>query len=763
MNALDAALIYLQRGWFVVPVPFRSKNPGLKGWQQLRLTAETAPQYFSGQAQNVGLLLGEPSGWLIDIDLDHQRAVELAPEYLPPTPAIFGRVGKPRSHWLYRVTAPTSPKRIRSKSAGTIVEIRSTGQQTVAPPSVHEKGDAIEWISEGGDPAEIDPNVLRDAVIRLGNQVLTELGERAEKKPASKRKRGTVEPKPQESAVKRELAMEVRQARCLVAMQRMGITDRNDGSARLFATACRAVEHDLDDATAMAVIREYARERPFARDWSDDDILRRLRDAERRCGRGEALTAESDGSIRLGNRDPLSGKLVLSPRRTLPTANAFVRDFHIHPEGVTLAHYAGLLLAWCQNRYGELEDQAIRKQLQEWLHESLRYIRNKGTGELDLVPFDSNPTTVGAALETIRNQVYLPATTTSPSWLTDQPDQLPPAEILPCQSVLLHLPTGRLIPSTPAFFTLSALEFDPVLDAPVPSAWFEFLHELFDGDLESLDLLQEWFGYCLTGDTSQQKMLFIVGPKRSGKGTIARVLANLVGSGNVCGPTTSGLASTFGIQPLIGKTLAIVSDARFSGENVATVVERLLCISGEDALTVDRKFMGSVTMKLGTRFMFLSNELPRLNDASGALAGRFLILRLTESFYGREDTGLTAKLLAELPGILNWAIEGWHRLHDHGRFRPPQSTGEAMRDLEELSSPVSAFVRECCVIGEALRVPIDDLYGAWAHWCVREGRTAISTKQTFGRDLVAAYSRVLCRRGSTHRFYEGIGLKQGAI
>ena len=176
--------------------------------------------------------------------------------------------------------------------------------------------------------------------------------------------------------------------------------------------------------------------------------------------------------------------------------------------------------------------------------------------------------------------------------------------------------------------------------------------------MESLDLLQEWFGYCLTGDTSQQKMMLMVGPKRSGKGTIARVLTRLIGNGNVSGPTTSSLAGPFGLQPLIGKTLAIVSDARFHGENIATVVERLLCISGEDTLTVDRKHTTSVTMKLPTRFMFLTNEFPRLNDASGALAGRFVILRLTQSFYGKEDTGLTDRLLNELPGILNWAIEG---------------------------------------------------------------------------------------------------------
>ncbi len=222
--------------------------------------------------------------------------------------------------------------------------------------------------------------------------------------------------------------------------------------------------------------------------------------------------------------------------------------------------------------------------------------------------------------------------------------------------------------ATPRFFTTSALEFDPDPAAAPPNSWHEFLHQLFDGDLEALELLQEWFGYCLTGDTSQQKMMLIVGPKRSGKGTIARVLTRLIGTGNVCGPTTSSLAGTFGLQPLIGKTLALVSDARFHGENIPTVLERLLLITGEDAVTIDRKFLGSVTMKLPTRFMFLSNEFPKLTDASGALASRFMILRLTQSFFGNEDHGLTDRLISELPGILNWAIEGWRRLRERGRF-----------------------------------------------------------------------------------------------
>lgn len=274
--------------------------------------------------------------------------------------------------------------------------------------------------------------------------------------------------------------------------------------------------------------------------------------------------------------------------------------------------------------------------------------------------------------------------------------------------------------------------------------------------------MQEWFGYCLTGDTSQQKMLLIVGPKRSGKGTLARVLAKLIGAGNVSGPTTSSLAGPFGLQPLIGKGLAIVSDARFHGENIATVVERLLCISGEDMLTIDRKNLTSVTLKLPTRFMFLTNEFPRLSDSSGALAGRFVILRLTESLYGKEDTGLTERLLSELPGILNWAVEGWQRLHERGHFVIPASVRDVVDEIEDLSSPVAAFVREECVVGAGYRVPVDEIYEAWKGWCEAEGRQAVTTRQTFGRDLAAAVVGISRRRGTGMRpFYEGLSLRGG--
>jgi len=764
MLLVDVAIAYARKGWSVLPIPHRSKNPGFRGWQQLRLTEAELKHHFNGEPRNIGVLLGEPSGWLVDLDLDHPWAVDLASEYLPPTAAVFGRAGKPRSHWLYRVPAPLATKKYRSKSAGMLVEVRSTGTQTVFPPSTHESGEPIEWDDEEAEPAEIEPEALLAAAKRLADAVLVELGEKrspsrsvAKTMPSAKALSSSpTSPSPQ------PLAAEQRAARCLAAMLRMHMVDQNDGSSRLYAAACRVVEHDLDDQRGLAVLKQYARRHPFPTAWTDQQILHRFRDAEKACRRGAAFEARMDdhGLVPLGGHDPESGKLVLSPKRTLPTAEAFVRQFHAHPDGRTLHFHAGVLLHWSGSRYAEVEDDAVKKHLHGWLHEALRYIG--GARDVELIPFESNPATVKSALETIKAHVHLPSTVTPPAWIGNHSE--PPAdEFLPCKTVLLHLPTMRRRLPTPALFATNALDFDPDPHASLPTAWFQFLHELLDDDLEAHDLLQEWFGYGLTADTSQQKMLLIVGPRRGGKGTIARVQRHVTGRGNVCGPTTSSLAGPFGLQPLIGKTLAIVSDARFSGESISTVIERLLCISGEDLVTIDRKFLSSVTMKLPTRFMFLTNELPRLHDASGALAGRFLMLRLTESFYGREDTQLTAKLLAELPGILNWSIEGWRRLRERGHFVMPQSVADAVREIEDLSSPVGAFVREECIVGPAERVWVDDLYDAWKCWCQREGRTIVITKQSFGRDLAAAVPGLVSRRNrAVGRFYDGIGLRSVA-
>jgi hypothetical protein len=96
----------------------------------------------------------------------------------------------------------------------------------------------------------------------------------------------------------------------------------------------------------------------------------------------------------------------------LPTAEAFIRQFYTRPEGPTILTYAGPTMVWRDNHYVEVEDEALKKQLQRWLHRALRYVVNRRTGELELVDFESNPATVKAALETVKTHAHLPARVT---------------------------------------------------------------------------------------------------------------------------------------------------------------------------------------------------------------------------------------------------------------------------------------------------------------------------------------------------------------
>jgi putative DNA primase/helicase len=209
----------------------------------------------------------------------------------------------------------------------------------------------------------------------------------------------------------------------------------------------------------------------------------------------------------------------------------------------------------------------------------------------------------------------------------------------------------------------------------------------------------------------------------------------------------------------------MIQDARLSGRtDAAAVAERLLSISGEDAQTIDRKFLPPVTAKLHARFMLLTNELPKLTDSSGALPGRMILLRLQRSWYGKEDTTLTDRLLAELPGILLWAIAGWKRLRDRGHFVQPEAGKELIGELNDLASPVGAFVRDRCNVAAGYQIERAALFDAWKTWCAQQGREHPGDCATFGRNLRAAVPTIgdaqpRTDTGERIRVYEGICLK----
>lgn len=346
-----------------------------------------------------------------------------------------------------------------------------------------------------------------------------------------------------------------------------------------------------------------------------------------------------------------------------------------------------------------------------------------------------------------------------------RPDEEEPCQVIACRNGVLDLDKRQLSEHHPRLFNMYSLPFNYDATADCPT-WKNFLDEVLPEDEEAQQFLQEWFGYVISGRTDLQKMASLVGPKRCGKGTIARVLIKLLGQEVTASPTLGQMSSNFGEEDLLGKSLAIMSDARWDEPRVSSAVAALLAIVGEDSRTVSRKNRTGWNGKLDTRFMVMSNDSPKFADASGALAGRMIHIQFHTSFYGREDTTLSDRLFLELSGILNWALEGLDRLNKRGRFVPPTSGLGVDDEVRETSNPVYVFAQDYLEPGEEEdEVDLGDLYTHYQRVCDREGRHHPALN-TFSRMLSSALAdqkisiyRKRCGDGERRRYVRRVKLQ----
>jgi len=169
-----AATYYAERGWVTVPVPTRKKKPIDNDWQK-RTLEDVRPGDFTDR--NIGIILGAPSGNITDVDLDCVEAVTVARYLLPATNMVHGRPGNPGSHGWYVVDCEPKTTQYRDRKdgdkAGTmLVELRGTGGQTIAPPSIHESGEPIAWVKWPPEPAAVPLATLQRAVAEVAAAAL---------------------------------------------------------------------------------------------------------------------------------------------------------------------------------------------------------------------------------------------------------------------------------------------------------------------------------------------------------------------------------------------------------------------------------------------------------------------------------------------------------------------------------------------------------------------------------------------------------------
>lgn len=765
----DVAPRLMANGYLPLPVHQNDKRPVPDAWTSYRLQPGDADRYARC---STGILCGPVVGIDIDIrDEDLSARIErIVTERFGAAPRRIGH--PPKSLVLYRTDAPFSKIQTRGyrlpgdapEGKPHKVEVLATGQQFVAYGVHPDTGREYVW-NGSGNPLDVQaadlPTITEEqakALISELDELMLEFGELTGKlrDADANRPHEPNEKQRGDPAVIRAAVQAIRNADLsrddwiVMGMAIKGALGEQGRSlwlewSRSSSKSASSVKSDTPEkawdsfkptrigaGTLIYLARQHGWIPPAAATQTPQDA--------------PEWTADDTEDDRLVGH-------VVDIKAPLSAARMFIATKHRIGPLTTLRWWQGQPYAWNQAAYVVREVNAVRSELYSFLD-----LCETPKGD----PISPTKSIVDNVMDATRAITHLDAAN-APAWLAGEAPY-PVDELIACANGIVHVPTRRLLPPTPAFFNLNATTFDYVASAPKPEAWLSFLNSLWADDPEAIAALQCFMGLALTLDTSYQKALLIVGPKRSGKGTVARILTALVGPANTAAPTLAGLGGQFGLQALIGKQLAIISDARLGGRaDIHAVTENLLRITGEDFIGVPRKHLADYTARLPVRFVIMTNEVPSLADSSGALPSRFVVLRLTRSFYGNEDKGLTDKLLAELPGIFLWALEGLDALRARGRFVQPTS-GQAMLDqLDELASPIKAFLRERCIVAPGASIDVAYLFSEWQDWCRQSNREHPGTVQTFGRNLSAAVPGIEVRQlrvnGERVRHYAGVRLR----
>ena len=295
------------------------------------------------------------------------------------------------------------------------------------------------------------------------------------------------------------------------------------------------------------------------------------------------------------------------------------------------------------------------------------------------------------------------------------------------------------IPQTPEYFSPHALDYPCQYTEEEPALLLSLLTEQFSET--EVACLQEFAGYCLTAETDIQRAVLMIGPPRSGKGTIERVIRATIGEHNAASKTLKAFNSPHAMEDLPGKTFLGISDQRGDDKVSAEALERLLGIVGQDVQSINPKGKTHYSAVLDCKVMLVSNIVLNFDDDTGAALARFLFLQTTKSHIGSEDPTLLKRILAERNAVTWWALRGLRRLLTNGRYTEP--TNGLKEQFERGNAPVKAFVREKCQLsGE---VDKDALHAAYVAWC-DEHQVAELDDAIFFRRLYATFSNVRAKR-----------------
>lgn len=300
------------------------------------------------------------------------------------------------------------------------------------------------------------------------------------------------------------------------------------------------------------------------------------------------------------------------------------------------------------------------------------------------------------------------------------------------------------------------VEYDLLATAPT---WKAFLDKIFSGNKDLINFMQKVVGYSLTGSTREQVVFFLYGTGKNGKSTFIDTIRHLLGDYAMQTPTSTLMTKR---NEGIPNDIARLKGARFvsavEAEEGKRLSESLIKqLSGGDMITA--RFMRAEFFEFKPQFklLFATNHKPIIRGTDNAIWRRIRLIPFSVTITEDErDPELPSKLLEELPGILNWAVEGCLKWQEEG-LGLPNEVATATNEYQVESDILAGFIDDLCTVNPLAKTAKSEFYKEYCSWCEETGERALSQRQLGSRMIERGFSETrIGPKGS--RYWQGVGL-----
>ena len=332
---------------------------------------------------------------------------------------------------------------------------------------------------------------------------------------------------------------------------------------------------------------------------------------------------------------------------------------------------------------------------------------------------------------------------------------------------VLNLNDMNFMEHSPKFRSSIQLPYSYNKEAKCPR-FMEFLSEIFLGDKEMIDVIQEIMGYCISCDNEAQKFFIFYGQGSNGKSVLCELLRELAGRENCSSLSIKDLGQRFSVADLEGKPLNLSTENE-SANGRAYNSQYIKAISGGDFIKAEKKMKDVYTFQPFCKLIFSANNYPKFNDYSFGFYRRIMVIPFEATFdkeSGTADVHLLDKLQAELPGILNFALEGLMRLRKNGYvFSRAAKIENSLKWYRQAMNPYRAFFDEYITFtkNDRNRIKCSDVWKRFCEWAAENGQaeSRYVSANKFWSELKKAVPELSGRfkKSNGYRFIIGFSLR----